>query len=254
MCSDASVLTRLAEIEARLQAIDQSQSDSGSVFSPKESSSVGLPRMPDLHTAAAHKMMQYWPRLRLKMDIPRLEPLQYLRLVDDADEFFYHLHAELSKDYTIPLSRITTALENLYDQLDQLPFVFQYLFQLCSQFSQPFIAKSLTNHQSGSPGSKIMDIRQQSPEELLVQTVAFKYLASQRSDKSWNHKANICFSQALQWMWHIASRSEVQIIGTKLMFIIIMLYCYGRPFHAFGWLKALEVPIMSAVLQSNDQE
>ncbi len=246
--SNSSVLTRLSNIEARLQSIDQSIT----VAPPAErgarggSSDNAWPKMPDFHHASAHKLFHCWPKLRISLANLDIEPVTFFKNVDDADTFNFENNFDTTDLGGIHVSEATSSISALFENVSQLPFILRHLLTTGGLTRE--VCLGLFNRYSDfSTGYDVrLQFETQSAEELLVQTVAFKHLSSTSMNVSLSRQADLCFKFALGRMWMIQSRQNPQILPFKFLFVICLLYVYGRPFHALGLLQSLEPQIHNA--------
>lgn len=204
------------------------------------------PKVPEFHHAAAHKMFHYWSKLRINLTIPNVEPLTFLKQVDDADNLLFASNFESTVPAEIAISVVIRGIESLFENLDRLPFVLRHLLTY-GQLSNELCLDIFKHYLIASPGYDIaLQFKDQTAEELLLQTVALKHLASVTSDPSLSQKADLCFRYALERMWIMQAQQNAQALPFKFLFVIILLYLYGRPFHALGLLQCLESLIHNA--------
>ncbi|KAK5453329.1 hypothetical protein LTS15_006514 [Exophiala xenobiotica] len=178
--SNSSVLTRLSNIEARLQSIDQSipvapPAESGD----RESSGDNAwPKMPDFHHAAAHKLFHCWPKLRISLANLDVEPVTFFKNVDDADTFNFQNAFNTTDLGEIHVSEATSSISALFESVSQLPFILRHLLTTGGLAKEACLG--LFNRYSDfSTGYDVrLQFETQSAEELLIQTVAFKHMAS----------------------------------------------------------------------------
>jgi hypothetical protein len=255
VASDSSVLARLSHLEARIQAMDQSHpSETISSGTPAQEHSVisPWPKIPEFHHAAAHKMFHYWSKLRINISPQDLEPLQFFKQVDEADTFLVGSKFESSIPGTIHLTELMRAIDHLFEEIMHLPFILRHLLTY-GGLSRALCIEVFKRHGPVSPGQTvILDFLDQSAEELLLQTVALKHLAAKESSTILSQKADLSFRYALERMWMMQSQQSPQALPFKFLFVIIMLYIYGRPFHALGILQSLESLIHNSSPNSQD--
>ncbi|KIX01281.1 uncharacterized protein Z518_09006 [Rhinocladiella mackenziei CBS 650.93] len=255
--TDSSVLARLSHLEARVQAIDHGRSEALSfgtpATAPEGSVILAWPKVPEFHHAAAHKLFHYWSKLRINLTIPDIEPLKFLKQVDEADDFLFSSHFATPVSGDMPLAEAIRAIESLFENILRLPFVLRHLLtygglskDICLGFFKQYRPSSPQAYQVR------LEFKNQSAEELLLQTVAFKHVASTTSEPYLSQKADLCFRRALERMWMMQTQQSPQALPFKFLFVIILLYLYGRPFHALGLLQSLESLIHNASPKSQE--
>jgi hypothetical protein len=162
------VLARLTQAEAQIELVEQERLSRVEVDPVRGShSSPQLPtdgsRIPDLHTAAGHKILQYWPRLRVKLT-PDLEPFTFLKTADHEDKFLTSLALDAEQDFE--LLPTIQALEKLYDNLFNLPLSFVDLVKTSAHFSREHILAPFFEARLQSQAT--FDLRNCPLESLLV--------------------------------------------------------------------------------------
>ena len=252
---------RLARLESRIQAMDQSQpSETISSGTPgRDHTAVSphavispWPKIPEFHHAAAHKMFHYWSKLRINISPRDLDPLQFFKQVDDADNFLVGSKFESHVSGTIYYAELMHAVDHLFEEIMHLPFILRHLLTY-GGLSRNLCIDVFKKHIPATPHhTSPLDFRDQSAEELLLQTVALKHLAAKESNITLSLKADLSFRYALERMWMMQSQQSPQALPFKFLFVIIMLYLYGRPFHALGILQSLESLIHNASPNSQD--
>lgn len=244
--SDASVLTRLTNLETRMQAIDQTRLDSPFAISVPDKPVVMVwPKIPDFHHAAAHKMFHYWSKLRVNLTIPNLEPLKFLQQVDEADTTLFGQDHDNNIPAEAPISLVIQGIESIFENIGRLPFLLRHLFTYAG-LSNEVCLEVFRRHAGLSPGvDAMLAFNAQNVEELLLQTLALKHLAALRRDYGLSQRADVCFRYALQQMWSLQAQQSPQALRFKFLFVICLIYLYGRPFHALGLLQSLESSIQN---------
>ncbi|KIW64919.1 hypothetical protein, variant [Phialophora macrospora] len=244
--TDTSVLARLSHLETRLQAIDQARLDSAAPTPAPENSVIkSWPKFPSFHHAAAHKMFHYWSQLRVNLKL-NLAPLNFLRQLDDNDKTLFTPDVDIRVPPEIPLSIVIGGIESMFRNIHRLPFVLRHLFTyggLTDEACLDLFRRYLEN----SPGHDLaLVFNTQSAEELLLQTVALKHLAAANADHNLSQKADLSFRHVLQHTLAMQVQQSPQALPFKFLFVIILLYLYGRPFHALGLLQSFESLIHNA--------
>lgn len=144
--SDSSVLTRLAHVEARLQALEAQPT--AATVSPglplalrSADGNLDYALVPDFHTAAGHKIVQYWSRLRVKLTIPNLHPFTYLKEADQADKTL--ILGAHQRDSDLDLPSALSFIDRFFERTDNLPIALVELVVTSSHFIKANIVESL---------------------------------------------------------------------------------------------------------------
>ncbi|OAP63945.1 hypothetical protein AYL99_03172 [Fonsecaea erecta] len=236
--TDASVLARLTQIEARLQVLDQGRTDPGSAGTPLIVNT--WPKIPSFHHAAAHKMFNYWAHLTVNLRIPGLEPLKYVGRVDDNDTGLFSSTFELPIPAEVPVSTVLKSIDSLFATKEGLPFVFRHLL-LHGGLSHEVCRDVFRRYSSASLGHDIMlTFKKQPIEELAVQALALKHRAIQTGERTVGDQADVSFRHALQQVWVVQAHQTPQALPFRFLLVIMMLYLYGKPHHALSILQNLE--------------
>ncbi|ETI26529.1 hypothetical protein G647_03306 [Cladophialophora carrionii CBS 160.54] len=196
-------------------------------------------------------MFHYWSQLRVNLKL-NLAPLTFLRQVDDSDNALFAPDVSMHVSPEIPMSVVVRGIESMFENLHRLPFVLRHLFTQGGLTSEACLAV-FRRYLGTSPGHDLtLAFNTQCAEELLLQTVALKHLAGIRADYNLNQKADLSFRHVLQHTLAMQAQQSPQALPFKFLFVIILLYLYGRPFHALGLLQGFEPLIHNA--SPNSQE
>jgi hypothetical protein len=170
----------------------------------------------------------------------------FFKNVDDADTFNFQNAFDTTDLGEIHVSEATSSISGLFEDVSQLPFVLRHLLTTGGLAKEACLG--LFNRYSDfSTGYDVrLQFETQSAEELLIQTVAFKHMASTSTNVSVGRQADLCFKFALGRMWMIQSQQNPQTLPFKFLFVICLLSIYGRPFHALGLLQSMEPQIHNA--------
>lgn len=139
-------MTRLAQADARIELLQEQLNRSGRSASHIQSQTdvdFNDSRILDLHTAAGHKVLQYWPRLRVKLTIPDIEIFTFLRVTDRQD---IHLMGSLAggpRTHQCEISTMISFIEKLYEHVTNLPVALMDLLNASSCFSRGHILTPL---------------------------------------------------------------------------------------------------------------
>ena len=234
--------------------MDQGRSfENGSAGTPAQEHSVitSWPKIPEFHHAAAHKMFHYWSKLRIHISPRDLEPLQFFKQVDDADTFLVGSKFDSTVPGQILLTEITYAIDHLFDDIMHLPFILRHLLTF-GGLSHESCIDVFKRSRPILPGHETFHFKDQTAEELLLQTVALKHVAAKQNNLTLSQTADLSFRYALERMWMMQSQQSPQALPFKFLFVIIMLYLYGRPFHALGILQSLESLIHNSSPKSQE--
>ncbi|KAN0092135.1 hypothetical protein V8E51_017982 [Hyaloscypha variabilis] len=235
--TDVSVLTRLAQAEACIELLEQERSNRNEPSTQDAHNQLQVStddsKIPDLHTAAGHKILQYWPRLRVKLTLD-LEPLTFLKVADEEDTYLTGL--VLGAEQEFELLPIIRSLENLYDNLLDLPLSLIDLLKTSQYFFKEHILEPL--YEGRGEHQMVLDLRHCSIELLLLRTVAVRSVATDAADSALP-SSETCFKLALESFWKLQSKSDDSVIPLTLCFAHIHLYFFARPFHALGMLQAV---------------
>ncbi|CAK7228850.1 hypothetical protein SBRCBS47491_007049 [Sporothrix bragantina] len=102
---------------------------------------------PDLHTAAAFKLLTCWPRLTINMTIPQLDTQTYLTRCDQADPLLRDPAVGNAAGDAIALWQVRLTLEQLYSPvvLTQLPVAIVALLEMYSPFHRDRMLASVAD-------------------------------------------------------------------------------------------------------------
>lgn len=98
---------------------------------------------PQLHTAAGHRILEGWPRLRVQFTIPSLDVLTYPQIADSADTGLHHSCANSSQ--TLDTEIATQLLTHLYANNNAMPAPLRCLVQSTILFSKAQLLASNPN-------------------------------------------------------------------------------------------------------------
>lgn len=249
--SDPALANRLNAVEFRLAALEQQkQSPSGtmtrhaSVAYGDEDGAFKRVPMPSFQTSAAHKLYQYWPRLRINLSLDGFDPLQFQRQCDEADHSLEHNLAEAA-DATVRPRIIAEYVQRLYHQTNLVPQTIIYLLQMTPTYSQ---AAAMQQIPALKPGDEMRYVKlgDLPLTLLLLLSVAFHYLSPDpSSDYGTTASSWKCFQIALTRLWTVHSQAEDYMLNTKLMVAVQLQIMYGRPFHAIGLLRQVGLSLSS---------
>ncbi|KAJ9138224.1 Zn(2)-C6 fungal-type DNA-binding domain protein [Pleurostoma richardsiae] len=243
---DASVLSRLANTEARLRALEEMER-SITPASPHQGSAPGLHAPPDLHTAAAYKMLHCWPRIRLNLTIPHLVSQTYLVESDQSDPILLEWTARIGgKLPQLTVWQAIRSVETFYGFLDVLPIYLGVLFEIYPGFSADHVISSLAGQFTPDGVSEqvaLVDLYGLSIPQLLVLSMAMGTVDGnplEMSPSSMKTLAAACCAIALQKQWILRSGLDEDLVPLVLTMACCLVFFWGRPFHALGCLQSVD--------------
>ncbi|KIX93068.1 uncharacterized protein Z520_11125 [Fonsecaea multimorphosa CBS 102226] len=197
-------------------------------------------------------MFNYWAHLTVKLRIPGLEPLAYVGQVDDNGTGLFSAGFETPAPAEIPVSVVIRCIESLFANIEGLPFVFRHLF-LYGGLSFEACVDMFRRHMGPPPGHDVLLAFNKQPiEELLVQAIALKHTAIVARERMLGDQADLSFRHALQQVWVVQAQQTPQALPFRLLFVIMLLYLYGRPHHALGILQNLEPLVWNTAPKPHD--
>lgn len=242
--SDSSVMTRLADVEARMQALEaQSTAATHSPGLPlalrSADGDLDYALVPDFHTAAGHKIVQYWSRLRVKLTIPKLHPFTYLKEADQADKTL--IPGAHQRDLDLDLPSALSFVDKFFERTDDLPVALVELVVTSSKFTKANMLESLYRavyHRQGQASA--INFSLCPIEVLLVVAVGCRF--DNIVDQDGLHRPSLSesyFAAALRNMWRLSAESEDYALTVKLFVAQLFIYYFSRPFHALGLLQEI---------------
>ncbi|KFA73502.1 hypothetical protein S40288_05775, partial [Stachybotrys chartarum IBT 40288] len=235
--TDLAVLSRLAEVEGRLQTLEeviqmQQQQEHAAanlplpptVPAPMETNSLpdldsNLATPPEIHTAAAVKMLYGWPRIRLNLSRPSPPANGYLEEFDEQDPLLLQTGASMQQP-----AQDTTVL----------------LFW-----------------HSAIPDSAIaIDFAQMPALQLLIISLALRCADASSFDVEDTVLLSIAskaITASLQEAWKTLSSTEEERILLGLLTAYTLVFFWARPFHALGCLQSTEPLLENALRKKRDE-
>lgn len=247
--SDASVLSRLVEVETRMKALEELLRESShravsTLVNEASAPENGLTKPPELHTAAGCKLLQCWPHIRLNNTIPNITAHTYLSEADESDPL---LLQSSSLPTSLGLWQISRAIEELYDTgLPHLPLSISELLYHCPGLSKQTILLELEERFSfGSVAGKstAVDIEMLLPRHALILSIALRSASHASLDTDQTNMTDIAaatFATALKNQWLILSNPDEEGIPLTLLSACSFLTFWARPFHALGMLQSID--------------
>ncbi|KAM0722515.1 hypothetical protein Q7P37_001956 [Cladosporium fusiforme] len=248
---DPAFAHRLNAMELRLAALEQQKTSSPStmtrqpsVASAQEDGAFKRAPMPMFHTSAAHKLYQYWPRLRINLALDGFDPLQYQRSSDEDDHALEQNLAEAA-EATVRPHLVTEYVQRLYHQTNLVPQTIIYLLQMTKTYSLQTALEQIPVRKADEDMGYIK-LSELPLSILLLLSVAFHYLSPDPSSdfgttaSSWK-----CFQLALTRLWTVHSQAEDFMLNSKLMVAVQLQIMYGRPYHALGLLRQVGLSLSS---------
>lgn len=238
-------------IEARLDTLEKQQPLSRQPSpqqqqSPYKCVSSKPQKIPDFHHGAGHKILQYWSRLRIHLNVPNMD---VLRLLEDAEKQDVKIKKPFQRleELYIPLSLANESLRLWSSTVNHLPISFFMLMTSGVLFSvEQFLALremiSSTIH-SGLEDLRLSDF---SATEMLILLVALRSLPESRG----SNQSDICFNWLLQQLWRVQIEPDQMVIPFILAVAHVFLYTYAMPFHALGMLQIVDSAITRMCVQN----
>ncbi|OQN99363.1 hypothetical protein B0A48_14340 [Cryoendolithus antarcticus] len=169
--------------------------------------------MPNFHTAASHKMYQYWPRLRINLSLDGFDPLQYQRQCDEADASLVDGIADAAQS-TVRVSMVAEYVQRMYHQTNLVPQTITYFLQMTSTYSLQSALEQLPRSGDNLGYVKLSDL---SLTTLLLLSVAFQYLTPDpTNDFGTTATSRACFQLALSRIWTLHSQDEEVNLTSKM--------------------------------------
>ena len=269
-CSDVSVLSRLAGVEARLQAIEGrgrdtpdrgggSHADGTTTAEPAGSPKPPLlSTAPDLHTASAYKMLHYWPRIRLNLTAPGIVSTSYLAEADAADPVLLQTPTSGPDAPQPPLWQLVRLVEEFYSSsVEKLPVCILEVFDSCPALGAHYVLNGLAQlypPDAVSQHSATVDLHRLSIAQLLVVSLAKRSSndSAMQSDSATTAISAVSFTIALQKQWMLMSSSDEERLPLALLAAYCLFYYWARPFHALGLLQSVDPAIKRYSLRHPD--
>jgi hypothetical protein len=264
--SDASVLSRLAEVETRLQALERQdlhRSSSTDVISqlpqPRQDleTVAGAPRPPNIHTAAGARLPAGWPRIRLNLTLPGVTYPDYLASCDAAEPLLSRQVSHAIEIPRLPLWQVKRLLDFFYAAVHQLPVYLEDLISHTPSLQYDHISEYFVALQS-SPSTytqaDAIDTAELPIPQLLVLSIAAWAANGILGDMEFPDLGTVsttCFSLALQKQWTLHSGSEANelLVPMSLTLVGGLLSIWARPFHALGILQSIDPAIRQLSLR-----
>jgi hypothetical protein len=217
-----------------------------STTSPSEDGAFKRMPMPSFHTAASHKIYQYWPRLRINLNLDGFDPLQYQRQCDESDTSLVDNLAEAAQS-TVRISIVSDYIQRMYHQTNLVPQTITFFLQMTPTFSlQTALDQLPTQRNSG-----YLQLHELPMTLLLLLSIAFHYLTPDpTTDYGTTATSEKCFQLALSRVWTVHSQAEEVNLTSKMMVAVQLIIMYGRPFHALGLLRQVGLSLSSSWTRS----
>lgn len=242
---DASVLSRLASVETRLETLENQVTARLPKVSNSPLEDVGVTgsALPEFHHGANHKILQYWSRLRVQMTIPDIHVLSYLKDAEATDMCGSRSGNPEHPGALIQLSLVKQALQTLDDQLHKLPIALGMILTTCRIYQDKelsiglALARGTSNNEE--PALRIWNLP---THELLLYAIAFKVASYELGCPTSyaSETAEACFSRALDRLWDIFLSDDEEAMELLLTLTILHLDFFHQPYHALALLKITE--------------
>lgn len=190
---------------------------------------------PDLHTATAYKMINCWPRLRLRLTLPGVTAMTYMKASDESDTSL--VKPSKHSIYTrIMAHDVITSLEYFYGHLSELPFPLPELVLSSPLTSAGQVLASLSGREQQVDDDTGIELDEHSLVVLLILSVVLPLSASHDPQL-----AKVCFTTVMQRHWIIHAQAETNVICISLMIVTCLIHQWAKPFHALGILQSVQV-------------
>ncbi|OAA63379.1 Zn(2)-C6 fungal-type DNA-binding domain protein [Niveomyces insectorum RCEF 264] len=301
--SDVSVLARLTEAEARLQALEEKNrvltasllrgahlpqdederppshqrpaqppapqqpaqfarvSDAPSTATAKPDTETSSSAPPNLHTAAAYKLLTCWPRLTINLTLPNLDSETYLTECDQADPTLVQpltgpAAASDAGATSLSVWQACQALDIFYRPAiyHRLPLAMTVLLDACPGLPREHM---LAEFAAATADQNMVEYGVLSCAQLLVLSLALRTVSGV-VDGEWDAPATQAAAThacrlALQNVWTLLARPAADRVPLVLLLAYDLAYGWVRPFHARGLLQAIDPALRHmAILQADD--
>ncbi|KAF5529810.1 C6 zinc finger domain-containing protein [Fusarium mexicanum] len=257
------VVPRLANIEARLSSLESRSTaspvstTSASLIPERDNGPLSIARLPDLHTAASHKMLDGWPRLRLHIHPLEARPLALYQAVDASDPLLTRTWGETQRLQEMPLKDILQTINQLHQRIQELPLVFTYLFTCWPEFSSDATVAPLQHLESSLlPSPQKLSLHRLSIHQLLLLSMGLRLLGpSQLTELSETSSlCEISFALCLERLWVLHANVDLDSLSLILTIALCLVHLWGRPFHSLGLLQSLDSHFERLILQNAGSE
>lgn len=255
--SDISILSRLADAEARLQALEnQASRDDGSppLAQPRraagESESVryepAIALAPTFHTASGHQMIYSWPRLRLCLSSYG-NSLAFLADADEQGPFladhstghrFNPRESSFSSESSLlRVWQVTAILESFNNRRDKPLLILTALLDAYVGFKQgDFMEYLHARNESLIVCPDDLSLPYATLLCLALASDVVPFLSDQLATSS------LYLNSILQRQWTLWNKIHERI-AVSLALAYCLLYTWARPFHALGVLQSVKPAI-----------
>jgi len=240
---------RLTKLEIRFQGFE------AQLFNPQRPT-VGSPstptsdrgcRLPDFHHGAGHKMLQYWPRLRVKLTLPTVDILSFVKDAERDDSVAIACQNWTSFDDRTAFGlALTRAHENLQSSLTHMPLSVFTLLTYSDVFTSAAAVTHLSQYLESYQQTPVAEFCNQIPlASLLLSGIALWYsgandVATEEQDR---HAAQVCLRAGLSRLWQIYAEPEEVMLPLSICYSQILLYMHAQPYAALGLLKATDTTL-----------
>ena len=203
---------------------------------------------PALHTAAAYKMLNCWPRLRLQLTLPGVQAMTYLKHSDESDPSLVR-PVKLTASPRMFYPTAVTSFKYLYDHSIELPFPLPELVRSSSQTSAEHILATIPGYGQHADDEGEFELEELSIEHLILLSIVLPL-----STRNHPHVASSCFEAALQRHWTLHAKGETDLIRVSLMIVTCLVHQWARPFHALGILQSVQAALERLWTKSHNDD
>ena len=196
---------------------------------------------PGLHTAAANKMLQCWPRIRLSLSGTDMDPARYLDETTGGD---WLLEASGREAAPLALSEAVRSVETFYGACEA-PALLSHLIHTYPGLSKSHVVESLRRIHPGRDGTV-------DPMLFPIPLLVILSVALGRDPRSLGMPSTSerCLSVALERQWTLHGRPD-DLVPLSLAMAVCLVYVWARPVHALGVLRSVDAAIRQLSLRGS---
>lgn len=251
---DESVISRLANVESRLNSLERRDR-----FDPSEANgeSPAFSSPPSLHTASSHKMLINWPRLRLNLTLEGFNVSLYLRECDASNLVLVRCLAGNHAAIQLGVDTIISILDQVFGGIAGVPVFFSFVIANSPGFSRDRTVGGLVDRyeHGGGFGAVKLTLAELSLEQLILLSIGLRFSKCTLDiEPSTTELSEICFAICLQRQWMLFSGPDESSVPIGLALAICLMYMWDRPYHALGILQFTDGAINRLALTHQNDE